>query len=289
MELLQFYDRGRAQEMTDVYSNTGGAFLGALAGSFHPRNLRLPVLGPMKWRPFAALMTACWLGHRLFPYRPSFDIHKYRSALDPLFSAHRFSALAFLQQTTAWLGVAVLLETLFESSRGRFAVLLLVSTVLAARIAIAGLLLSPEEVAGGIFAALVWAFLLWRLRMRTALVLVLFLGGVITQALAPFRLSSTPVAFGLIPFRSVIMNSRETITSILLLKTFTYGALIWLLMRAGYSWLAAAVFGTTLVLFLRIAQVYLPGRSAEITDAVMVAILAAMMQLMDGVPETQPS
>jgi hypothetical protein len=97
------------------------------------------------------------------------------------------------------------------------------------------------------------------------------------------------VAFGLIPFRSAIVASRETVTSVMLLKTFNYGALIWLMMRTGYSWLAAAVFGTALILFLRIAQVYLPGRSAEITDAVMVVILAAMMKLMDGAPEPQVS
>jgi glycopeptide antibiotics resistance protein len=289
MELLQFYDRSRAQEMTDIYSNTAGAFLGALAGSYQPRRVRLPVVGWMHWRPFALLMAACWLGHRLFPYLPSFDVHKYRSAVESLFGGPEFSWLAFLQQTAAWLALAALLETVFESSRGRLALLLLVPAVLGARIAIVEASLSREEVAGGIFAAALWALLLWRMRMRTVLVLIVFLGAIISQALEPFKLSATPVAFGLIPFRSAIVASRETVTSVMLLKTFNYGALIWLMMRTGYSWLAAAVFGTALILFLRIAQVYLPGRSAEITDAVMVVILAAMMKLMDGAPEPQVS
>jgi len=63
-------------------------------------------------------------------------------------------------------------------------------------------------------------------------------------------------------------------------KAFTYGTLTWLLVRAGCSLRTATVLGGLLVLCLRMEQVYLPGRSAEITDVLILVILAAMMKLM---------
>jgi hypothetical protein len=67
-------------------------------------------------------------------------------------------------------------------------------------------------------------------------------------------------------------------------KAFTYGALTWLFVRAGCSPRTAILLGGSLVLCLRLEQVYLPGRSAEITDVFMLMILAAMMKLMSEDP-----
>jgi VanZ family protein len=55
--------------------------------------------------------------------------------------------------------------------------------------------------------------------------------------------------------------------------------------RAGFSWTVASVMCTILVLGLRMAQIYLPGRTAEITDATMLVMLAIIMKLMRDVPE----
>jgi VanZ family protein len=41
----------------------------------------------------------------------------------------------------------------------------------------------------------------------------------------------------------------------------------------------SAAFGGVLVFGLRLLQVYLPGRSAEITDVILLLMLAAMMKL----------
>jgi hypothetical protein len=70
-------------------------------------------------------------------------------------------------------------------------------------------------------------------------------------------------------------------------KVFNYGCLIWLLVRGGVSWARATISGAILVMTLRLAQVYLPGRSAEITDVVILFIAAGIMRLMsDPVPES---
>jgi VanZ family protein len=65
---------------------------------------------------------------------------------------------------------------------------------------------------------------------------------------------------------------------------FTYGSLLWLLTRAGFSLASATIVSAALVFALRYAQVYLPGRSAEITDVVMVLVLALVMKLLADDP-----
>ena len=50
--------------------------------------------------------------------------------------------------------------------------------------------------------------------------------------------------------------------------------------RCELSWLAATALGTGVVFAVRLAQVYLPGRSAEITDVIMLLTMAIIMRLM---------
>jgi hypothetical protein len=51
------------------------------------------------------------------------------------------------------------------------------------------------------------------------------------------------------------------------------------MVRAGLSLGAATAVGAILVFALRYLQVYLPARSAEITDAALLLMLAALMKL----------
>ena len=62
-------------------------------------------------------------------------------------------------------------------------------------------------------------------------------------------------------------------------KVFVYGSLIWLLMRTGMGWVWATAAAASMVMVLRMIQVYLPNRSAEITDVLMVLILAGILRL----------
>ena len=56
------------------------------------------------------------------------------------------------------------------------------------------------------------------------------------------------------------------------------------MVRAGCSLTIAAGLGGGLVLSLRLSQVFLPGRSSEITDAIMVLMFAAAIKLMGEDP-----
>jgi len=198
----------------------------------------------------------------------------------PLLFAPSVQGAALYRHTASWLAIAVLLEALFGVARSRAAFVMFIPAVLFARILVVDITLSPAEVAGGIIAALAWVGLLSRLRLGVVLITMMFVGSIIVQSLEPFHFAAAARPFGWIPFRSFMFGSLATNVSSFFEKAFTYGTLTWLLVRAGCSLRTATVLGGLLVLCLRMEQVYLPGRSAEITDVLILVILAAMMKLM---------
>jgi hypothetical protein len=106
----------------------------------------------------------------------------------------------------------------------------------------------------------------------------LFAGAVTIEALQPFQFSAVPHAFGWLPFGGYLQGSLEVNVRSFLEKMFTYGALTWLLARAGCRFMAAVGLSCGLVLCLRLSQVFLPGRSAEITDPIILLIMAGVMR-----------
>ncbi len=262
VELMQFYDIGRVQDISDVWSNTLGAFLGGI-GAVAARRRTFPI--------FVTLMLGCWLASRWYPASPT----------------GAGSMLDLFRYFAAWLAVGVMLEALCGASRSRAVLPILLGVSLLLR-AIAAFV-EPAEIAGGAAAALIWGGLLWRVGARAKIAAALFVALVILLALAPFHFLAIPRAFGWVPFRSFIEAGTPAVR-VFFEKAFLYGAMIWLLSRAGLSIGIAAVCGGVLVFGLRLLQVYLPGRSAEITDAVLLLMLAGMMKLisMAKKPEGSP-
>jgi glycopeptide antibiotics resistance protein len=253
VELVQFYDIGRFQELSDIYSNTLGSLLGAATAAAARRRVSSPYL---------ALMLACWLGNRWYPAASAVSL-----TIPPL-DVFRYFA--------AWLAVGLIVEALSGGSRSRVAVPVLLAISLLVR-ALTGNL-EPAEVAGGAAAAMLWSGVLWRLPARARIVAALFVALVVLLALAPFHFTSTARAFGWVPFRSFLEAETSSAIRSFFEKAFLYGGMVWLLVRAGSSAGAATAFGAALVFCLRLIQVYLPGRSAEITDTILVLMFAAMMQ-----------
>jgi hypothetical protein len=137
----------------------------------------------------------------------------------------------------------------------------------------------PTEIAGGAVAALLWSTLLWRLNARARIAATLIIATVVLVALAPFHFSSSSRDFSWTPFRSFLAAPPEQAIRIFFEKVFLYGSMIWLMARAGVPIGVTALVGSSLVFMLRLLQVFLPGRSAEVTDAILVLMLAAMMYL----------
>jgi VanZ family protein len=284
IELIQAYEPGRVSALPDVYSNTIGTLIGAVTGVI--------LFGlPFPWqtdiverRPFVIVLIACWFGYRLFPYVPVIDLHKYWAAVKPLVFSPQLPPLDLYRHCVIWLALALLLEALLGTGRSRVALLVLVPAVLFARILIIDAELSPAEVVGGTLAALVWGAGLSRLTARAPIIAVLFAGVVAIQALEPFQFSAVAHSFGWVPFAGFMRGSIEVNVRSFFEKVFTYGTLTWLIARSGCRLAIAAGLGCIFVLCLRVSQVYIPGRSAEITDPIMLLIVAGVMQSMGENP-----
>jgi len=281
IELAQFYDQGRDSAMADVYANSACPPLGAAAGGIlfpflRQRSLALSV----DRRPFVLLLLCSWLGYRLTPFVPTIDLHKYWTALKPVVLSPALPPLDLFRHAVITLVLAVLLEALLDPVRSRMAILVFVPAVLVARVLILDTVLSPAEVAGGAIGVAVYNSLLSKLRFKLQFIAGLFVGIVVMQGLEPFRFSATPHAFGWTPFLGFMQGSVEVNIRSLFEKLFSYGALAWLTVRAGCKFVLAAGLTSGLVLCLRLSQIFLPGRSAEITDVIIVLMLAAVMKLM---------
>jgi VanZ family protein len=285
MELLQYYDAGRVPDFADIYANTAGAAIGAAGAILFGRRApwRIRAIA-MERRPFVILLLSCWLGDRLFPFVPVIDLHKYWRAVKPLLFSPTLAPVELYRHAMMWLAAAVLLEALFGIARSRIMLPALIGGVFIARIAIADAALAPAEIVGGALAALAWFAPLSRLRQRVPLVGILFACAVALEALQPFHFNPIARAFGWIPFRSFLQGSVEVNIRSFLEKFFSYGALVWLIARAGSPLWAAVSLGGGLVLCLRTVQIFLPGRSAEITDAIILLIAGGVMKLMEENP-----
>lgn len=270
IELIQVFERSRMATFGDIYANTLGAFAGGLFG--------------LTSIPFAGLMAACWTAGRLYPFVPMLTPAKVLAAIAPLRHISYVSPMELYRYFIGWLAVAVMLE---ESGARGWSVLL-PPIVLVSRLGILNATLSPEEAGGTIAAMLVWALLLCRApgRIRAGIIAAGFAVWLILQSLAPFHFSAEPRHFGWIPFLSFLNAPSEVAVRSFLEKSFEYGAFAWLLVRSGIPWPVAAGGGTALMIGLRALQVYLPGRSAEITDAILFVLLACVMRLMDADAES---
>lgn len=277
IELTQYFDAARGPSLIDAFGNTIGALLGAVAGA------------SLRHVSFAMLLLAAWIGDRLLPFVPSFDLHKYAAALKPLFVAPQFDALSAFTYLAFWLAAAALIEAIAGIEHSRRIIVVLLTFILAARVIIEGTALSASEVAGAALAVLMWITILSRLSWRIPAVAALFVVFISLEALRPFHFLPAPRSFTWVPFIGFMEGPREGGSRVFLQKTYMYGALVWLLARGGCSYALTAASAATLVFCLRLIQVYLPGRSAESGDAVMVLILAGVMALLEPQHPARPA
>jgi VanZ family protein len=264
VELAQFYDLGRVQQISDILSDTLGALLGAAAVLARRRIASV----------YVALLLVCWFASRCYPVLPPGPAIEQ----GPLLILSSLEPLDLFRYFAEWLAVGLMLETLFGAARSRIALpLFLIAAVLWRAFAVYA---EPAEIAGGTAAALLWGVILWRIRARAKIAAALFVALIVVVALAPFHFRALPRAFGWVPFRGFLEAGADTAIRVFFEKAFQYGAMTWLLVAAGISLGLATAMGAVLVFCLRFAQVYLPARSAEITDAILLVMLAALMKLL---------
>ena len=281
IELAQYFDAHRVVSAQDVYANLLGTAAGAFAGLLTGPNLRFPLARQMAAKPFASLILAAWLGYRLYPFVPVIDLHKYWNAIKPVFLTPSLPVYDLFRYTVAWLCVCALVESIAGHKRSLRQFPVFAVGVFFAKILIVSHALFLPDILGATVGFALWGMLIERPeRLRAAVIAVPLLIYVLIWRLQPFQFADRGASFGWIPFLSLMRGSLTINVESFLEKIFYYGVLIWLITAAGARPRIAAISVALLLFGISLAEIYLPGRSAEITDAFMVLIVAAVAALM---------
>lgn len=271
IEITQFFDTGRITTLTDLYPNVAGTLFGALLALPLTRWLdqRVDINSPA--RQIAALLLLSFLAYRLFPYVPTLDLHSYWRAIKPVVihpSVHGFDVASY---AIIWAVVAALLADLFGRGRSRWLIVAAMLAVLSAKIIITHNRLSLSELIALPIAIVAWQLLSNMRRAWAGGVLAVLLALVILgDRLLPFDWQPIGHEFGWVPFFSILHGSMAANTQALADKVFLYSSLVWMMTVAGMRHAAAGALAAAGLFASSMLETHLPGRSAEITDAVIV-------------------
>jgi VanZ family protein len=284
IETAQLYETRRVSSLADFACNTAGAFAGAclaLAIARTRRNLHSSRFAGLLRHPVAAALLFSWIGFRLAPFAPALDPGEWVSAFAPLFAGGAFAVTAFLAHALAWLALIVVCGRLAPGhavplAAGAMAV------VLAGRILFADIALEREELAG-MATALALARPLARLpRARAARLLAVALFLLIAwTGLWPFDFQLAPDHFAFLPFEESLSQYRAANLTDMFLRCFTNGSLVWLLVQAGRSVLAATSLGAMAIFAVELLQTWLPGQTAEVTDPLLAVCAGGLIAVFE--------
>lgn len=273
IEIAQFHDVGRVTSMGDVYANGIGAGIGAFAAALAGASLRWPFVDELAADPSAALLLAMFFGYRLYPYVPVINLHKYWHSVRPMLIAPSLPQGEFLRYLVTWLFIAAILYGLYGSRRFLRLFPLLCGAEFLGKVLIKDNTLKLDDLVSAAIAWLLWAALLRRVPGRFGVLAFLFAGMIAAERLAPFRVEARPRPFGWVPFASFMQGSTGVDIQAFCQKFYEYGGLIWLLNRSGMRLPIGTLATAALLLATSFVECWLPGRSAEITDAIMALIL----------------
>jgi VanZ family protein len=281
VETAQFYDPERVASLGDVYANGIGSVLGAVTGTVIGIGARWPLIGDLAAHPPSSLLLVLWAAYRLYPYVPMVGPVQYWHKLHPLLLHPNLPPGECTRFTVVWLIIASVLEWIYGPRRWLLMFPLLAAAEFVARIIMTDADLKLADIVGAAAAFVIWP-VLRRLPGRFAILSVALIALVVAVRLAPFDFQPPGRAFGWVPFYSILHGSIGVAIQALLEKSYLYGGMIWLLVRAGLRLRGATTLTALLLFATGYAEVWLPGRSAEITDAVMALALGGAFHLFPG-------
>jgi hypothetical protein len=256
-----------------------GALMGMVGGAVLLEGNRWPFLSEIAVAPVPTLLLAAWAGYRRFPFVPTVDLDKYWSAIKPVILNPGPTYYDLLRYTAMWLGIGALIEAIVGTRRGWLFFSLFIGGILVGKIMIVDAALNAGEIAAAAAAIAEWIVLGFRPALRIALITLAFCAYVVAERLEPFQFAATPGPFGWIPFLGFMSGDLAIDVMSFLQKFFLYGSLIWLLVQTGWR-LRSAIFSTAVILFITSeVERLLPGRSAEISDALMALVIGAIFAL----------
>lgn len=278
LQVLQIGLPSRDAALSDVFWNS----IGILVGQFvlHPFVRKL-VAGRGASSQFdpALLLPLLWLGLMALPLLPSLDWQALKSHLRVFLGP---SAVGFPDLLLAYAGVLVVgsaLASRFPPARTLLLLGLTIALAAAAKLLTVHNALYRAELLSWCLA---WASAVFLIQFRpqwlNALAFGAMLLGMTLSALAPFDFTGSPGAFNLLPFVGYLRGDMLGNLRELAQTAWVAVAILWLGARIGGNVRGIGGFLVVWVLLLEFAQMWIVGRSADITPALTTLIVSLLMR-----------
>lgn len=276
VQVLQVAIPDRSATMVDVTWNMVGLLpgLALVVIPWQPivAKLRLPTdvyLLPL-------MIVGVWVAYRLAPYLPSVDFQLIKDNLKPLLVTPSFNPVDIFSNMAAWLAVAFLLKAADREQRLDRYVPLLMAGVFSAEVIIAqGGGVSMPNILGAALALVVWFGGLRRFPKAAHALSIIMVAALVLDGLSPFAFAGPARSFGWMPFSGLLGGSMALNVFAIVEKTFFFAAASFALWQAVGKWTWAAGIIAPVVLLVEVLQTFQPGRSAEITDPLLVVLACA--------------
>jgi VanZ family protein len=135
------------------------------------------------------------------------------------------------------------------------------------------------DVSHVIVGLVVLALAIFRWRTRAAVPLLLI--WLVMEELRPFQFRGPPQPFSWLPFESWFVGAADNYYGTFFGKLFLYTAILCVERKSGMRWTWALLAPGVILLAGELAQCYLPGRTPEITDVVLLAAGAVLLYLIE--------
>lgn len=279
METCQYWVETRNPSLFDLLNNTISAAAGGILGVAFARRARAAfdsVSETVLGHPSSALFLGILWAAALFApgdWGRTGALAQIRAILTAPHLGPGHVMVSFSQ----WLGVGALAAAVVGRNRAP-AVLFAACLAIPLRFLIPGQHPELNELVGVAAALCIWSLPAVQKRLNMATIALLLVLGLCVEELRPWTFSSHAGSFQWIPLISML-DSPDWAPTLLVLfrKVAFYGTTVWAIARAGAGALGAFVFTGLLLSVLELAQVFLPGRTAETTDPILAVIVGVIV------------
>lgn len=280
LQAAQLLIVGRNPSIGDAIINSAGMLAGTVIGFALASSMRSGAATRKKSELLIPLgLATLWLAYRWFPLVPALDVQNIKDGLKPLFLSPQLDVSRLLASATGWVAWTVILLRLRVPWVNRLTIACAAVAVVAFQPFFVSNTISVANVAGlAIALALLPAM---RHHEAVTLAIVGLLLSLLVSGMHPFTLADPRNDFLFLPMAGYLGGSMEVNAMNLILKSYLYGALVYLLHKNGAGWGSAGLVVALWLAMIEVAQIWIATRTPEITDPLLALLIAHVMSRLD--------